>query len=97
MPVDDVREVSNYVAAQDHSLARLRKVFPLSLRLIKEMHLLLLAKGRGSNQTPDEFRRPQNWYLDKKRRAAIWGGAALQEEEGIGGMLLQLWHYEQRF
>ncbi len=61
VPIDDVREVSNYVAALDHGLARLAEGFPLSLRLIKEMHSILLAKGRGSNQTPGEFRRTQNW------------------------------------
>ncbi len=61
VPVDDVREVSNYVAALDHGLARLAEGFPLSLRLIKEMHSILLAKGRGSDQTPGEFRRTQNW------------------------------------
>ena len=61
VPMDDVREVSNYVAALDHGLKRLNKGFPLSLRLIKEMHSILLAKGRGSNQTPGEFRRTQNW------------------------------------
>jgi len=61
VPMDDVREVSNYVAALDHGLARLAEGFPLSLRLIKEMHAVLLARGRGSNQTPGEFRRTQNW------------------------------------
>jgi len=61
VPMDDVREVSNYVAALDHGLARLAEGFPLSLRLIKEMHSILLARGRGSNQTPGEFRRTQNW------------------------------------
>ncbi|WP_353740416.1 Fic family protein [Desulfolithobacter dissulfuricans] len=61
VPMDDVREVSNYMAALDHGLARLAEGFPLSLRLIKEMHSILLAKGRGSNQTPGEFRRTQNW------------------------------------
>ncbi len=61
VPMDDVREVSNYVAALDHGLKRLNQGFPLSLRLIKEMHSILLAKGRGSNRTPGEFRRTQNW------------------------------------
>ncbi len=61
VPMDDVREVSNYVAALDHGLARLAEGFPLSLRLIKEMHAILLAKGRGSKQAPGEFRRTQNW------------------------------------
>ena len=61
VPLDDVRELSNYVAALDYGLKRLAEGFPLSLRLIKEMHGMLLSKGRGSNQTPGEFRRTQNW------------------------------------
>ena len=61
MPLDDVREVSNYVAALDYGLKRLAEDFPLSLRLIRKMHAVLLSKGRGSNQTPGEFRRTQNW------------------------------------
>ena len=61
VPMDDVQEVSNYVAALDHGLARLNDGFPLSLRLIKEMHEKLLSKGRGSNKVPGEFRRSQNW------------------------------------
>ncbi len=61
VPLDDVREVSNYVAALNHGLRRLAEGFPLSLRLIKEIHGVLLTKGRGSTQTPGEFRRSQNW------------------------------------
>jgi len=61
VPLDDVQEVSNYVAALQHGLARMKDGFPLSLRLIKEMHAVLLTKGRGSLQTPGEFRRSQNW------------------------------------
>lgn len=60
-PVDDVQEVSSYVAAMEHGLARIREGFPLSLRLIKEMHETLLSKGRGSNKQPGEFRTSQNW------------------------------------
>lgn len=61
VPLDDVREVSNYVAALEHGLRRLEEGFPLSLRLLREIHGVLLAKGRGSNQAPGEFRRSQNW------------------------------------
>lgn len=61
VPMDDVQEVSNYVAALNHGLARLESGFPLSLRLIKEMHDKLLSKGRGSDKAPGEFRRSQNW------------------------------------
>ena len=61
VPMDDVREVSNYVAALDHGLRLLQGGLPLSLRLFREIHGVLLTKGRGSNQTPGEFRRSQNW------------------------------------
>jgi Fic family protein len=61
VPLDDVREVSNYVAAMDYGLKRLRDGFPLSLRLIREIHDVLLSKGRGSSKQPGEFRQSQNW------------------------------------
>jgi len=61
VPLDDVREVSNYVAALDRGLRLLEEGLPLSLRLLREIHGVLLAKGRGSSQTPGEFRRSQNW------------------------------------
>lgn len=60
VPLDDVQEVSNYVAAMNYGLTRLRKL-PLSLRLLKEIHAVLLSKGRGSKKEPGEFRRSQNW------------------------------------
>ena len=59
-PLDDVLEVSNYVAALEHGLARLREGFPLSNRLIREIHGVL-SRGRGSGKEPGEFRRSQNW------------------------------------
>ncbi|KAI93866.1 cell division protein Fic [Rhodomicrobium udaipurense JA643] len=59
--LDDVQEVSNYVAAMTHGLERLKDGFPLSLRLIREIHEVLLAKGRGSGKNPGEFRKSQNW------------------------------------
>lgn len=56
----DVREVANYVSALEYGLDRLQE-FPLSLRLIREMHERLLEGVRGRNLTPGEFRRSQNW------------------------------------
>lgn len=61
VPKEDVEEVSNYVAAMQHGLRRLQSGFPLSLRLIREIHAILLRGGRGANKTPGEFRRSQNW------------------------------------
>jgi Fic family protein len=56
-----VQEVSRYVAAMNHGLRRLRGDFPLSLRLIREIHSVLMTGGRGTRQTPGEFRTSQNW------------------------------------
>jgi Fic family protein len=61
VPMDDVVEVSNYVAALEQGMARLREGFPLSTRLLREIHAQLLARGRGAEKHPGEFRRSQNW------------------------------------
>jgi Fic family protein len=61
VPVDDVMDVSNYVAALEHGINRLTEGFPLSNRVLREMHAVLLARGRGSDTSPGEFRRTQNW------------------------------------
>jgi Fic family protein len=61
-PVADVQEVSRYVAALYHGLERMQRgELPLSLRLIREMHGVLVQEGRGSARAPGEFRRTQNW------------------------------------
>src|SRR5258708_1473411 len=61
VPVEDVQEVSNYVAAMNHGLRRLHEGFPLSLRLIREIHKVLLSRGRGSDKHPREFLTSPNW------------------------------------
>lgn len=61
VPFDDVVEVSNYVAALEHGIRRLRGGFPLSNRLLREIHGKLLERGRGAEKMPGEFRRSQNW------------------------------------
>lgn len=61
VPEEDVREVSRYVAALQHGFDRMRGGMPISLRLIREVHGVLLRDGRGSTQAPGEFRRSQSW------------------------------------
>ena len=61
VPLDDVKEVCNYVAALDHGIRRLADGFPFSLRQLKELHRILLSTGRGTEKTPGEFRTSQNW------------------------------------
>jgi Fic family protein len=58
---DDVVETANYVAAINHGISRMRDGFPLSGRLLRELHGILLRSGRGSTNDPGEFRRTQNW------------------------------------
>jgi Fic family protein len=57
---DDLQEVHNYIAALDYGIKRLQD-FPLSLRLIREVHETLMHGVRGSHATPGEFRKTQNW------------------------------------
>lgn len=57
----DVQEVRNYIQALHHGLTRLTEGFPLSLRLVKEMHGILLTNVRGQERTPGAFRQTQNW------------------------------------
>ena len=61
VPLDDVIEVSNYVQAMEHGLKRVRGGFPISNRLLREIHEVLLSRGRGAGKAPGEFRRTQNW------------------------------------
>lgn len=61
VPVDDVEEVSNYVAALQYGLDKVADGHPISLRLIREIHTVLLRGGRGATKNPGEFRRSQVW------------------------------------
>lgn len=60
-PSEDAQEVANYIAAMEHGLSRLHGGFPVSLRLIRDIHRILLAGHRGASKQPGEFRRSQNW------------------------------------
>lgn len=70
VPIDDVTEVSCYVAALDHGVARLAQNFPLSSRLICELHEHLMQSGRGAGKAPGQYRRIQNWVGGPSPNAA---------------------------
>ncbi len=72
VPLGDVQEVSNYVAALEYGLGRLREGFPLSLRLLREIHQVLLAQARGREKLPGEFRTSQNWIGGTRPGNAIF-------------------------
>jgi len=56
----DVKEIINYIDAMNYGLGRINKL-PLSLRLLKEIHKILLKEVRGMERNPGEFRKNQNW------------------------------------
>jgi len=59
-PGSDVLEVRNYVAALNRGIRDLEKL-PLSCRLVRDLHAVLMQDVRGRDKTPGEFRRSQNW------------------------------------
>ena len=94
VPLDDVVEVSNYVAALDHGLARLRDGFPLSNRLVREIHGVLLSRGRGSDKDPGEFRRSQNWIGGTRPGNAVFVPAPHREVPACMAALERFLHAE---
>lgn len=91
---DDETEVSNYVAALEHGLRRVNDGFPLSNRLIREMHRLLLRSGRGSGMQPGTFRRSQNWIGGTRPGNAAYVPPPHSEVERCMAALEQFIHAE---
>ena len=94
VPIDDVREVSNYVDAMMHGLGRMDSL-PLSLRLIREMHERLLADGRGANKDPGAFRRTQNWIGGTRPSNALFVPPPVLEMTTALGDLERFLHEDQ--
>lgn len=92
-PIDDIREVSNYVDAMMYGLDRLDEL-PLSLRLIREMHARLLQSGRGGGKSPGEFRRSQNWIGGTRPGNALFVPPPTTELDGCLNAL-ELFMHEQ--
>jgi Fic family protein len=72
VPRSDVEEVANYNRAMQHGLERLRGGFPLSLRLVREIHALLVSGTRGGEKAPGEFRTSQNWIGGSRPGDAVF-------------------------
>jgi Fic family protein len=92
VPIGDVTEVSRYVEAMTHGLQRLRNGFPLSNRLLREMHEILLATGRGAQKTPGEFRQSQNWIGGTRPGNAAFVPPPPQEVQHCMGDLEKFLH-----
>jgi Fic family protein len=93
-PIDDIREVSNYVDAMMYGLERLQDL-PLSLRLIREMHARLLQSGRGGSKSPGEFRRSQNWIGGTRPGNALFVPPPVTELDACLGALEQFMHEDR--
>jgi Fic family protein len=93
-PIDDIREVSNYVDAMMYGLERLEKL-PLSLRLIRETHARLLQSGRGGSKSPGEFRRSQNWIGGTRPGNALFVPPAPNELDACLAALEHFMHEDQ--
>ncbi len=92
VPFDDVVEVSSYVAALEHGIERLATGFPLSNRLVREIHAELLSRGRGANKQPGEFRTSQNWIGGTRPGDAQFVPPPPQEVEGCMAALERFMH-----
>ena len=93
-PIDDIREVSNYVDAMMYGLERLEDL-PLSLRLIREMHARLLQSGRGGTKDPGEFRRSQNWIGGTRPGNALYVPPPVTELDNCLGAFERFMHDDQ--
>jgi Fic family protein len=72
VPVNDVEEVSNYVAAMRSGLERVRKDgYPITLNLLRDLQRLLLQGQRGRTKDPGELRRSQVWLQDGYGRVSF--------------------------
>lgn len=92
VPTDDVMEVSSYVTALEFGLKKLRHDFPISNRLIKEIHGVLLAKGRGENKEPGEFRVSQNWIGGSRPGNAVYVPPPRDEVIPLMGQIETFYH-----
>lgn len=70
--LDDLTEVSSYVAAMEHGLGALQEGQPVSVKLLGELHAKLLHGGRGADKTPGALRRTQNWIGGSRPGNAIF-------------------------
>lgn len=93
-PIDDIREVSNYVDAMMFGLERLQEL-PLSLRLIREMHGRLLQSGRGGTKSPGYFRRSQNWIGGSRPGNALFVPPPPTEMEACLDALERFMHEDE--
>src|SRR5690606_21490260 len=91
---DDWQEVTNYTAAMNYAIAKLERL-PLSSRLIKETHKVLMTKARGEHKLPGEYRSSQNWIGGASINDAVFVPPPFSEVEPLMNDLEKFIHNEQ--
>ncbi len=91
---DDWVEVNQYVLAMNFALKQLGKI-PLSNRLLRESHKVLLSHGRGKNKQPGEFRRSQNWIGGLTPKDAVFVPPSAEHVEDLMSDLEKFLHNEE--